>query len=115
VSRTTHARKARIQDAARDRRRAKRERREEKYILCLLCVGPPPAESFDWKEYEAWKQAVRNYWRDVHWDASPPMATTTPYKFYDGFVKWLNDERRWARKQPDIATQVKLITDVMND
>ena len=105
---TTHARKARIDLAARERRREKRKRREEKFILCLLCVGPPPTMGLTLAEFERWKISVRQYWRDVHTTADPPMNTNTPYQFYSSFIKWYDREKREARKTPDIATKVNL-------
>ncbi len=105
---TTRARKARINSAARERQRLKRERRAEKFILCLLVVGPPPGMGLTLGEHERWKISVRQYWIDVHTTADPPMNENTPYQFYSSFIKWYDRERREARKMPDIATKVKL-------
>ncbi len=97
----TRARKARIQTAARDRRREKRQRREEKFILCLLACGPPPQMGLTLAEFERWKISVRQYWCDVNQTSDPPMNSNTPYQFYSCFMKWYDREKREARKTPD--------------
>ena len=102
MSRITRARKARVNSAARERRREKRERRDEKFILCLLVVGPPPTMGLTLMEFEIWKASVRQYWRDVHMTADPPMNSNTPYQFYSSFIKWLERERREAGQTPDL-------------
>ncbi|KKM83821.1 hypothetical protein LCGC14_1305560 [marine sediment metagenome] len=108
MSRTTHARKKRIDMAARERQREKRKRREEKFILCLLVVGPPPKMGLTLSEFEQWKCSVRDYWLRLHIATDPPMNSNTPYQFYNSFMKWYDREKREAQKMPDIATKVKL-------